>query len=639
MTADYSFGFLKQPGGGSKKTVPFPDPWMDPAWYKIPRNLRDCMNWAEFIWMNCGPYARACQRIGRYFITELQVRGTEAEEAKEIREMHENEFKTRQMLARASDNFMCYGNFFCYMNMPFKRHLRCQCGMVVPFTVAHDNGLYAWRDYTFFKAGKKCPNCGTKHGHLPWEVQDEYSTDASDMRVQFLNIHEVEIGYSVSRGRKEIHWNIPGHLKSDIDKGVVMALEDTQWEVIQAVKENEGKFTFDSEMVFHASDYVPDGIYTGGWGIPRVIQNFRLAHQYQTLHRLDQAICDDYIAGMRVISPEGSGGGVAGGSDPVLSIGGARFRSVVEGMVEDHRRDPASWHVSGFPLKYQLFGGEGTNLVPKDLKEAVLSEWLDALGFPSQLWHGDITVQAAPMALRLFENMWPELVAMFNNLLEWQANFSVSYLGQPEHTISLTPVRFADDIERKQIMLQLMAGNQVSPQTALRGFGIKDPEEELRLVMEWERIRAQREKEFSDDMQQLADADMIKQDMAARAAGGAMGMPGAPMGAPGAPTGGMPAGGAPAAGGAPPFDPSTMGMGGGQPGFSPEEIETPEAMQATAERLASEIMQMDGSARRSALINLKKSNETLHALVKSKLETMENAAAQQGVQQARQGGM
>ena len=628
MTAEYSFGFLSHPGTDTRKTVKFPDPWDDPASRKIPTNVRDCMKWAEFIWMNCGPYARACQRVGRYFITDLEINDVDAEEAKEIRETHENEYKTGQLLSAVADSFMCYSNVFCYINIPFKRYLRCDCGMVVPLRNAYDNGYYEWRDFTFQK--KTCPNCGSQYSHLPWQVQDEYSTDASDLRVKFLNIHEVEISYSEASGRKEIHWNISGIMKSKIEKGVILSLEDTPMEMIMAIKDNSGKFTFNPEMVFHAADSVPSGVYTEGWGIPRAIMNFRLAHQYQTVHRLDQAICDDYIAGMRVISPEQGSGSTIGGSDPFLAIGGARFRSVVEGMIEDHRLDPATWHVSGVPLKYQMFGAECTNMVPKDLKEGVLNEFLDSLGFPSQLWHGDMTVQAAPIALRLFENMWPEIVSTMNNFLEWQAKFSSNYMGQPDHSIRLQPVRFADDIERKHILLQLMAGRQISPQTALETLGIKNPENELARVTEWERRRAIEEKEFSDDMQQLQEADMIKQDMAASAQGLPPFDP-STMGA----AGGMggPAGGAPV--------PMGMGggMGGGQPGFSPEEIETPEAMQATAERLATEIMQMEPSARRSALINLKKQNETLHALVKQKIEDMEQQAGQAGVQQARQGAM
>lgn len=622
-------GFTQSPGGPAlsagthnQKSVDFPSPWLDYASWQLPQSMTQVLRWAEFIWLSNGTYRQACSRIARFFITNLQITGVDDKEAKEIREIFMDGLKIMQLLTVLGDNFMCYGNLFPIATMPFKRYLQCNCGFTIPLRTAGENQLYKWRNYKFEKGAGGCPNCGHRHQHVPWTIHDEYSRDVNDLRITLLSPHEMEIGHFAYSGDKEFHWNIPTYMSGDLQKGVPLALENCPKEIIEAVRVSNGRFTFNSDVIFHHAEMAPAGVYTGGWGIPRVISNFRLAYHYQVLNRYDQAIAMDYVNGMRVISPE-QGTGANGAGDPILGVGGAAFNRIVQQMITTHRKDPASWNVSGFPLRYQLFGGEGAQLSPKDLMEFKLNEWLDATGMPAELFHGNLSVQAAPMALRLFQNSWPEITSLYNNTLEWLANFMHQMLDMPEFKVELTPVRFADDMERKQIMLQLMAGNQVSPQTALKSFGIDDPREEVRRVYEWQKILAEEEKDFGEDMDQMAQADQIKQEMAAQSQGQAPGMAGP--------------GGAPPPGGAP-MDPMAVGMGGGGMGApAPGSTQTPEAMTAEADRLAQEIMQMEATARRSALINLKKADEVLHALVSQRIETLENQAATAGKQLARQG--
>jgi hypothetical protein len=55
-----------------------------------------------------------------------------------------------------------------------------------------------------------------------------------------------------------------------------------------------------------------------------------------------------------------------------------------------------------------------------------------------------------------------------------------------------------------------------------------------------------------------------------------------------------------------------------------------------AQQTAQQIMSMDPQSRRRTLVDLKKTNPSLHAVVKSMLADMEQQAGQQGIQQARQ---
>ena len=613
------------PGASKDKRVDYPHPWLDYASRILPKDLSTVLEWAEFIWLTNGTYRQACQRTARYFITNLIFSEVDDKQSKELKETFVRDLGIVEQLSIVGDTFLTYGNVFVHVYVPFLRRLQCHCGFFTTFDEADRAGLFEWKDFKAVKTAQGCPQCKAKNNHIPWMIKDTQEKEFHSVSVKLLSPHQMRIEHNPYSGRKVFYWKIPANLKEGVKKGQPIILRDLSMELIEAIAGGHDEFEFDEGVIFHRGDPAPVGVETGGWGLPRVMSNFRLAFHYQVLNRFDQAIAMDYINAMRVISPDQSTGG-AGAGDPLIGSGGSQFSANVQKMVEKHRKDPNTWHTSPIPLKYQLFGGEGTQLSPQELIRAKLDEWLDATGIPAELFHGSLSIQAMPTALRVFENSWPEIVALYNNLLSWLGSYAHNTFDLPEFDVKLQPVRLADDMERRHIMLQLMAGQQVSPQTALNTFGVDDPREEIRRTFEWQRMMAEEEKDFEDDMMQAQELEQIKQEWGERSQMAQQG--GAPMDPAAMGMGGAP----PPGGGMPP-------MGGGGLGVPNEDaLSTPESMQGEAQRLAEEIISMEASARRSALIELKKSNEVLHALVRQRIEDMEQDAKQQGVTMMRQQG-
>jgi hypothetical protein len=84
--------------------------------------------------------------------------------------------------------------------------------------------------------------------------------------------------------------------------------------------------------------------------------------------------------------------------------------------------------------------------------------------------------------------------------------------------------------------------------------------------------------------------------------------------------------------GAAPMGPTPPGgMGGGAPGGT-----TPQDMMAQAEQVALQMLGMPYEIRKSQLLQLKKGDETLHALVIQKMEDIRGQAKSQGGFQALQ---
>ena len=94
---------------------------------------------------------------------------------------------------------------------------------------------------------------------------------------------------------------------------------------------------------------------------------------------------------------------------------------------------------------------------------------------------------------------------------------------------------------------------------------------------------------------------------------------------------GQPPAGAPPAGGPPAGAPGPMGSPPPGAGGSLEEL------YSQADQLAQQLLTADLGARRSQLVNLKKTNDALHALVIQRLGDLETKAGQTGISLTRQG--
>ena len=279
-------------------------------------------------------------------------------------------------------------------------------------------------------------------------------------------------------------------------------------------------------------------------------------------------------------------------------------------MIQKHRHDPAQWNALPFPIQYQALSGEGKDLAPTELIDAGTDEFLNSMGFPAELFKATLSVQAAPMALRLFERTWTHLISALNGWMNWFFEQVTNVLNWEDISGRLQPTTLAEDIEKKQIQLQLASAQQVSKQTAYSPFGI-DYRQEIKRMFEEEQFFQEESKRFQKEQVKAQELEHTFEAAEQMAATGGM-MPGAAG----------PMAGAPAMGPTP-----AAGPAGGT---------TPEDLMAQAEQVAMQMLGMPYEARKSELLNLKKSDQTLHALVIQKMQEIRGKAKQQGGFQALQ---
>lgn len=611
----------------------FPDPFHDQATLAMPTNLRSALYWSEYIWGNNGTYRMAMERTLSYFLTEIEIDHDDDEEAEKQLDFMNNTLDAMGAVQEMLRSRLCYGNGFGSLLVPFKRFLSCpRCGFMAPLRVVAENREAFDFSFDLPTFTATCPQCKVGSGYRgQWKVRDEADDEEKKIKFKVWNPHEIELLHCPFTGDTDYLWRIPEDYKASIKQKHLYFLERAPVEVLEAIARNQ-MFRFRPGAVFHMKEPTLAGIYNRGWGIPRVLTNFRQIWYVQVLRRFNEAIALDYVIPFRIITPaprpgsSGAGGGI--GQDPLSMFNGGDFTSQVRSMIRRRTWDPASVQVLPFPVNFQMFGADANQLAPRDLLDQGMETLLNEAGVPVELYRGSLQLQAAPVALRLYESTNHHLVHDANSFLRWLSFQLGQILSWKVVDARLKRVTIADDLEKQMMAAQLMMSQQLSGTTVLRDFGYNWRAEQKQIVNEAQ-YQQELQARAQEEMQQAGFAQQI-----ARGQDPSQGGAPAPGGQ-GAPPAGAPAGD-PAAAGMAPAGPVSQYLGS----MSPSTPVTPEDMQAVAESLATDLLGQPESVKDSELRKLKVANPVLHSLVKTKMDEMRqqarSAAGNQAVGQLQQ---
>jgi len=616
----------------SQGMEPFPDPFCDYASLAMPRTWADALRWMEYIALANGVYRSALDRIIAYFITEVEIGSKNEEESigREEKNLYKDflyEIGIEAELRQIALDYLVYGNSFLSTIVPFRRYLACRqpgCGFEAPFRQIYSNPRYAfeWSNYNFHAT---CPHCNYTG---PWDHIDRKERDSAAITLKRWNVHEMELMWDPYSDQVEHIWRVPQYYRQHISSGRhPFHLEGAPWEVIQAVK-NNNFIQFEQDVIHHAKEDTLCGVHNKGWGISRVLTNFRQAWYVQVLHRYNEAIGLDYIIPFRVITPESRPGGTTGGgemTDPLFSVDMGGFSGQVQNMLRKRRRDPTTWHTLPMPIRYQALGGEASQLAPHELMDQGMDTLLNAIGTPVEFYKANLSLQAAPAALRLMESTWSHLTHMLNRSLQWFADKVSVVMDWQEVSVKLAKPSHADDLNRQLAKLQLMLSRDISRTTGLKSVGL-DFENEERRKLEEEKFTAEETDKLREELELGGLGDMLATGQ----------LPGEQP-----PPGDPAAGGQPAAGGAPagdpaaaPADPAAQILASLPVG--PNESVTPQEMVGQAGTIAQQLFSMPESQKDSTLRKIKQTAPHIHDLVKSQLAALRNQARNQGLAFAQQ---
>lgn len=607
------FGQSSSSGEGS-----FADPFNDAATQQMPTTMKSALWWSEYIWLINGTFRMAMKRVLSYFLTDIEISGEAGDsEKKNYKDKLNDDLGIMSFLSLVLEDRLAYGNSFISVLLPFRRYLICpKTGNMYPLSVVYNKPQFGFEFTGDFEFVATCPETGWRG---PWIVEDKPREEAEQVILKRWNVHEIEILHDMFTDQVAYLWRIPETYKRTIRDGNLFHLERIPLQVLKAIKEDK-LFRFNDGVVFHLKAPTLAGVRNLGWGLPASLNNFRQIWYLQVLRRYNEAIALDYVIPFRLLTPEprnGSSGAGVSMNDPMASFHGGDLNSMFRQMLTKRRKDPASFHFLPFPVKYQMLGADAKQLAPTELIEQGYDTLLNESGVPVEFYKGSLTVQAAPVALRLFESTHRQLVSETNACLQWLVDTLAKIMSWEPVKCSLARVTLADDLDKQMAALQLMMGQQLSGTSGLKAIGY-NWEDEQKLIGEEAIKQQQIQARIQEEAEQAGFAAEIARGN--NPANPAMQQQGQPA-----------AGGDPNAQGGP-----AMAQQGGMPvtdyiqSMGPNANVTPADLQQAAEMLATELLGLPESIKDSQLRELKKSNETLHSLVRTKMDQMRQQFKTQG---------
>jgi hypothetical protein len=553
----------------------------------LPMNIEGMLLWAEHFLYRNGFYKQALNRIANYFITSLTIECDDEEAKKQYQEMLD-QLKWKQICSKAGLNVLAYGNEFITVNQGFYRYLNCpSCGK--------STNIDKLQNFEFNKGkyNMPCLKCGYKGEH---KCVDKPANDIEKIHVVHWPAKEIKIRHEETTGESEYFWDIPQqYAKKVTTKNNKFYSKKTPQIIFECVF-NKTMLAFNAKNFVHLKLDTPTSIRTDGKAIPPSMFLFEDMFMLQTLKRYNEVICFEDIAPFRVISMGDSNNPAA---NPLLNQNGGVWSGAVDSMIEEHRRDPGSYHKFAFPLNYQQLGGEGTKLAPTEMIEQAKNSILNALDVPVEMFQMTFQQQAAGPMLRMFENAWSVIPSNYNILLNHIGTVIGQIMGLPKAKISLIPITFSDDMDRKSVISQLVSANAIARSELLKLYNF-DYEDQVRKKMQEDRItkEIQEEEKEKEEIAQNTQQNLMQMLQGNQQQGGAQQQGG--------------------------------GGGGGGGGGTPQD-----ALEK-AQQLAQQLFPLDGAQRRAQLQQIKGQDQDLYAQVKAQLEQMTSQSKSQGLSGAKQ---
>lgn len=556
----------------------YPNPFCDIASMYIPQNLNDAFEWTEFLMLTMAPFMAVTKRVVSYFLTEIDL---DCEAGDDIIDKYEDLLNDKihimEKLQAIGIDYFTYGNSFSSLYFPFNRFLVCpKCGMWYHCkTVQYEFDPVGTR----FKC--KCKKCGYEGNFEPHDLPDRGNT--GDVRVIRWNPKRMHIKVNPISGKCQYEYDLEPEFVERVRQGRRLFVDSTPIDILEACAQSEQqkdtnmhRFVFNEDAVHHMKEPGLAGLRNmHAWGMPPMLPYFKLAYYIQLLRRYDEAIALDFIVPFRILFPQFNG---PQGQDALTTISMQTFISAMQSMIAKKRMNIATYEVAPFPVGYQMIGGEAKQLAPKDNIQEALNELLSAMGFPQELFTGNLTLQAAPVALRLFERQFNVLVDNFNVIIQWMLDrVSAHFRWEPAQG-RLSSITLADDIERKGMQLQAAAGMDVSKSTAYKALGLDYLDEQEKLINEQKEIQDLQTKAMLDQQAETENGE------------------------------------------------------GNAPGAGNNPATTPGDMYSAAQDMTQQLLGMTHTQRRQYLARVKQTNPTMHALLLQMLEEARRGMASQGQQ-------
>lgn len=440
-------------GFGGRNAAAHSNPMFDYLTGFVPRKLKDLFKWAEYLGFHSAHVYGVVRKFGEYPITRFVYESTSEEEKTRHKKLFEENLRLKGFLTLVSYDVWLYGNAFVSVYEPIKRELVCpHCG------TKEDIGAAKYKfNLSKLQFTHDCKQC--KRQGVISKVEDYKLRDMSKITLIRFDPKLIDIEHNRITGESVYYYQIPRDDVSKVRAGNKTFIDHMPLEILRAMQERK-TFKFGAGALYHLKMPGPAGVQAQ-WGFPPItsaIKNFLFT---AVLRRANEAIALEHITPFRIIHPLAA----SGQGDPITTIPLDRWKLEMERNMRLFRRDPLRIQFSPVPVGVQNIGGEGRALLTLgELQEAEKNIVL-SLGVPMEFLSGGLGQTRGEITLRMIENQLQTHIENLNSLVQWIEQKAAAFMGWASIKMRLADFKMLDDVENKQLKIQLWQSQLLSNST------------------------------------------------------------------------------------------------------------------------------------------------------------------------------
>lgn len=451
--------------GDKRRGLIYPSPFFDVAQSYMPPTVKELLKWCAYFFYTDPLIGSVVYKIAEYPITDFIYNSEDEHVRNKWKDVLEKTMNIKPFLIEIGLDFFTFGNAFISINMSFKRLLQCEsCKKKVDV----NDIKYRFRNYRFQYT---CPSCKEE---TEGEVHDIPVKSVSDVNFIRWDPKNIEIEFNPLTGKSRYRYRVPNRVRRAIQQGRPEVINDIPWIFIKAVKENKD-IILSSRNLFHFKRPTL-AEQDQGWGKPLILHSMKRLFYLYVLRRAQEAIALQRILPLEFIFPQANAT-----QDPYQHVNLSNWSSNIQEEIRKWRTDPNYISVVPVPLGFERLGGDGRALMLGPEIEIANKEITGGMGVPLEFVFGGLSWSGSSVSLRTLENhflMYRRLLMRFLNFVK---GYLVTHIGLPDIDLKFTEFKMADDVQRKQLVVQLNAAQKISDETLLTELGFDHVKEQKKI--------------------------------------------------------------------------------------------------------------------------------------------------------------
>ena len=464
MAADSTLSALDRRRGAI-----YPSPFFDIAQTYMPPTVKELFRWCTYFFYKDPMIGSVVTKIAEYPVTDF-IYNSEGKHVKEAwKNLLEDMLNLKPFLIEIGLDYFTYGNAFVSLNFPFIRWIKCPTPGCDGARRLDDTSFeYKLKNFQFAFTCKKCAQTVTG------EIDDRPIKDKGGINFVRWSPSNIDIHYNPITGRSRYRYKIPAKIRNAIATGNRDLLVETPRIFLDALRLKRD-IALSEQNLFHFKRPTL-AEQDMGWGKPLIIHSMSRMFYLYVLRRAQEAIALQRIMPLEFIFPQANAQ-----QDPYQHVNLSNWQATVQGEIQHWRGDPNYISVVSVPLGFERLGGDGRALLLGPEIEVTNKEITGGMGVPLEFVFGGLSWSGSSVSLRTLENHFLLYRRLLLRFVNWVKNRLRLYLDMPDVEIGFTEFKMADDIQRKQMVINLNAANKLSDHTMLTELGF-DYEEEQRAI-------------------------------------------------------------------------------------------------------------------------------------------------------------